>query len=215
MSRSIRKEAEASMGKWLKRVLVVVLVLEVLCVNTILAALYLQSVGDQAFRDGRTVRALRVYQVTTHLLPFVQRPRVNVARCLVKLGRKNEALAILRDVVNKQRGEAEYRYRLASLALDVGSVPEAVVQCQVGLERRPHSPLLHGVLARALRRLGRSADAANTYQTGAVALGYDDFASNLARALRDSGRAEDAETFEKAAAVMRSKSGPSPSGSGE
>lgn len=203
------------MAKWLKRVLIVVLVLEVLCVNAILAALYLQSVGDQAFKDGQTAQALRAYRAATHLLPFVQRPRVNVARCLVKLGRKKEALAILRDAVDKERGEVEYRYRLASLALDVGSVPEAVVQCQVGLEHRPRSMRLYGLLARALRRQGRAVDAANTYETGAVSAGYDEFASNFARALRDSGRAEDAATLERAAAVMRSKSEPPPSSSGE
>ncbi|MEN6547289.1 MAG: tetratricopeptide repeat protein, partial [Armatimonadia bacterium] len=164
MSRSIRKEAEASMGKWLKRVLVVVLVLEVLCVNTILAALYLQSVGDQAFRDGRTVRALRVYRAAAWLLPCRQRPRMMVAMCLAWLDRKDEALATLSGVVNREPGVEEYRYRLASLLLSLGKVDEAIAQCELGLQQHPGSRHLEFVLARALQKQGRASEAVKAFE---------------------------------------------------
>jgi tetratricopeptide (TPR) repeat protein len=209
VARSTRKEVEAGMGKWLKRVLIVVTVLEVLCVNAILAALYLQSVGDQAFKDGQTAQALRAYRAATHLLPFVQRPRVNVARCLAKLGRKKEALAILRDAVDKERGEVEYRYRLASLLLSLGKVDEAIAQCELGLQQHPSSRHLEFVLARALQKQGRASEAVKAFEREAVSFGFERFLNEFAGTLREIGRAEDAEALEEAAALLRSQGRPS------
>ncbi|MEN6344186.1 MAG: tetratricopeptide repeat protein [Armatimonadia bacterium] len=197
------------MGKWLKRVLIAAFVLEGVWANTTFAGLYLQADGDTKLEIGRTAQALRAYRAAAWLLPCRQRPRMRVAMCLAWLDRKDEALATLRGVVNREPGVEEYRYRLASLLLSLGKIDEAIAQCELGLQRHPGSRYLESVLARALQKRGRAAEAVKAYEREAVSLWFDRFLIDFGGTLRETGRADEAETLEKAAAVVRSQGRPS------
>lgn len=194
----------------LARLLVGVLAIEAIWVNTVLAGLYLQAVGDDHMEHRRPVEALRAYRLTVYLLPYTQHPRENVAGCLARLGREQDAIAILGNLVEKEPWNVAYRRRLASLLLEVGREDEAVEQCRAGLYRLPEDGHLCATLARALLAKGQASDAVSAFQQEGVSLRYDVFARELARALRESGRASDAAVVEQIPGILRRGAGAFP-----
>jgi len=70
------------------------------------------------------------------------------------LGEDEAALRHARDAVRLEPGEPAYETGLATVLLDEGRVPEAVVHLRRAADMAPHSPEVRLLLADTLRRAG-------------------------------------------------------------
>jgi len=85
--------------------------------------------------------------------------RFNLATVLVKLRRDDQAVPLLRDVVDADPGEVDARVELGDSYLRTGDYDQAVQVLQEAAARDPKNKRIHLLLGKAFTRLGRHEDA--------------------------------------------------------
>jgi len=88
-----------------------------------------------------------------------RKARFNLATVLVKLGRDDQAVPLLREVVDADPGEVDARVELGDSYLRTGDYDQAVQVLQQAAARDPKNKRIHLLLGKAFTRLGRHEDA--------------------------------------------------------
>jgi Flp pilus assembly protein TadD len=108
--------------------------------------------------QGRTAEAAeeaRAVVASTDRLDLLS----DAAETLGRAGRAEEAIAVLRQLVQRAPGASEYAYRLAAALARAGRGPEAIAVLRAYCESRPGHPRMEPALALLLVRAGRLAEA--------------------------------------------------------
>ncbi len=93
-----------------------------------------------------------------------RRARFNLATVLVKLGRDDQAVPLLKEVVDADPGEVEARVELGDSYLRAGDYDQAVQVLQEAVSRDPRNRRAHLLLGKAFTRLGRHEEAGRHFQ---------------------------------------------------
>lgn len=116
---------------------------------------------------GRGPDALRAADEAVRLAPADARAHRARAAALASVGRLADARTAARDAARLAPDDPAVLRCLGDLALDVDPA-EAERHYRRGLRADPHSAAAHAGLARALRRLGRRAEAEEAYDRAAA-----------------------------------------------
>ena len=126
------------------------------------AGMDLQTVGEFELAE----QALRRAVALSRDKPADRRKaRFNLATVLVKLGRDDEAVPLLREVVDADPGEVDARVELGDSYLRTGDYDQAVKVLQEAVARDPENKRVHLLLGKAFTRLGRHEEAGRHFQT--------------------------------------------------
>ena len=125
------------------------------------AGMDLQTVGEFELAE----RALRRAVDLSEGKPAERRKaRFNLATVLVKLGRDDQAVPLLKEVVDADPGDVEARVELGDSYLRTGSYEQAVQALQESVAREPTNKRAHLLLGKAFTRLGRHEEAGEHFQ---------------------------------------------------
>ncbi len=120
------------------------------------AGMDLQTVGEFELAEQALRRAVNL----SGGKPADRRKaRFNLAKVLVKLGRDDQAVPLLREVVDADPGEVDARVELGDSYLRTGDYDQAVQVLQQAAARDPKNKRIHLLLGKAFTRLGRHEDA--------------------------------------------------------
>jgi len=125
------------------------------------AGMDLQTVGEFELAEQALRRAVDLSEGK----PADRRKaRFNLATVLVKLGRDDQAVPLLKDVVDADPGEVEARVELGDSYLRTGDYDRAVRVLQEAVARDAENKRAHLLLGKALTRLGRHEEAGRHFQ---------------------------------------------------
>jgi Flp pilus assembly protein TadD len=93
-----------------------------------------------------------------------RKARFNLATVLVKLGRDDQAVPLLKDVVDADPGEVNARVKLGDSYLRTGDYEPAVQVLQEAVARDAKNKRAHLLLGKAFTRLGRHEEAGRHFQ---------------------------------------------------
>lgn len=125
------------------------------------AGMDLQTVGEFESAELALRRALDLSEGK----PADRRKaRFNLATVLVKLGRDDQALPLLKEVVDADPGEVEARVELGDSTLRMGDYDQAVQVLQEAVSRDAGNRRAHLLLGKAFTRLGRHEEAGRHFQ---------------------------------------------------
>ncbi len=144
------------------------------------------------FGAGRTAEALKAYQA---LLERNDTPRLRlrVARCLLRLGRTDEARTVVKDVLKTRPESPAAHLLLGSLSFEAGEIDEALAHLERAEQVDARLPHLHEQLAQVYIRQRRWGDAERAARRALDIDGDSPVAHDvLGVALRRLGRCEDA-----------------------
>ena len=126
------------------------------------AGMDLQTVGEFELAEQALRRAVDLSEGK----PADRRKaRFNLATVLVKLGRDDQAVPLLKEVVDADPGEVEARVELGDSYLRTGAYEPAVQVLREAAARDPENKRAHLLLGKAFTRLGRHEDAGRHFQT--------------------------------------------------
>ncbi len=150
-----------------------------------------QCLGSELLDAGRIQPAMRHFEDVLRVAPGYADARLNLAGALAKLGRLDEAIAQLREVL-RTRDIAKVHVNLGSTLAARGHYQEALAHFRLAL-KTDDSALIHHNIARTLMKLGRVDEAIAEYEA-ALRLDPDYLRSltELAGALGQQGRLNEA-----------------------
>ena len=115
--------------------------------------------AERMARNGDTLRALEAFQALAAANPDDFDSRVWLGRLLVRVGRRGEAIDLLRDVITRSPRQVDARVALGAALLTSGRVDEAEAVVQDAEALEPKSADVLALKGRVLRRLGRPSEA--------------------------------------------------------
>ena len=120
-----------------------------------------------------------------------------------RLGRVEEAVALFRRAIERNRHYGAAHYNLGNELNRLGRKDEAIVHYERALKIDPHDASAHNNLGVALFAIGRKEDAIARYEQALkIRPAYSDAHVNLGNALNDLGRKEDAiSSYENALSI--------------
>ena len=125
------------------------------------AGMDLQTVGEFELAEQALRRAVDLSEGK----PADRRKaRFNLATVLVKLGRDDQAVPLLKDVVDADPGEVDARVELGDSYLRTGDYEPAVQVLQEAVARDAKNKRAHLLLGKAFTRLGRHEEAGRHFQ---------------------------------------------------
>ena len=145
------------------------------------AGMDLQTVGEFELAEQALRRAVAL---STGKPADRRKARFNLATVLVKLGRDDQAVPLLREVVDSDPGEVAARVELGDSYLRTGDYGQAVQVLQEAAARDPKNKRAQLLLGKAFTRLGRHEEAGRHFQA------FQDLESESlsSRWLSDAGR---------------------------
>ena len=125
------------------------------------AGMDLQTVGEFELAEQALRRAVDLSEGK----PADRRKaRFNLATVLVKLGRDDQAVPLLKEVVDADPGEVEARVELGDSYLRTGDYQQSLQVLQEAAARDPKNKRAHLLLGKAFTRLGRHEEAGKHFQ---------------------------------------------------
>ncbi len=125
------------------------------------AGMDLQTVGEFELAEQALRRAVALSKDN----PADRRKaRFNLATVLVKLGRDDQAVPLLKEVVEADTGEVEARVELGDSYLRTGAYEPAVQVLREAADRDPRNKRAQLLLGKAFTRLGRHEEASRHFQ---------------------------------------------------
>jgi len=115
--------------------------------------------AERMARNGDTLRALEAFQALAAANADDFDSRVWLGRLLVRVGRRGEAIDLLRDVIARSPRQVDARVALGAALLTSGRVDEAEAVVQDAEALEPKSADVLALKGRVLRRLGRPSEA--------------------------------------------------------
>jgi predicted TPR repeat methyltransferase len=124
--------------------------------------LFLEGLAD--YQAGRLAQAERRFSGALALAPGRPSVLTNLGAVVLKLGRPEEALALLQEALQKEPGNAEALAHCGTALAELGRPAEALPCFDGALAANPALPALWTLRGTALRELGRTSDAARSYE---------------------------------------------------
>ena len=125
------------------------------------AGVDLQTVGEFELAEQALRRAL---DLSEGMPADRRKARFNLATVLVKLGRDDQAVPLLKEVVDAEPGEVDARVELGDCYLRTGDYDQAVQVLQEAVSRNAKNKRAHLLLGKAFTRLGRHEEAGRHFQ---------------------------------------------------
>jgi len=122
------------------------------------------GLGAVALRQGREEEAVAEFRKAIELDPKNSNPRINLARQFLKKGDSRLARRELEAYLQEAPGETHATLELASLLLREGMAEEAARLCTASLAENPAAFQIWNLRGDALRKLGKSSGAAESYR---------------------------------------------------
>jgi YaiO family outer membrane protein len=115
--------------------------------------------AERMARSGDVLRALEAFQALAAANPDDFDSRVWLGRLLTRVGRRGEAIDLLRDVIARSPRQVDARVALGAALLTSGRVDDAYAVAQDAEALAPNSADVLALKGRILRHLGRPSEA--------------------------------------------------------
>ena len=125
------------------------------------AGMDLQTVGEFELAEQALRRAV---DLSAGRPADRRKAQFNLATVLVKLGRDDQSVPLLKEVVEADPGEVEARVELGDSYLRTGDYDRAVQVLREAAAEEPNNKRAHLLLGKAFTRLGRHEEAAKHFQ---------------------------------------------------